>query len=76
MALLNPGNRAIGPGQAVDTYAAMLADLAMALVHLGHIDQAQSRMNDAYRRVAGSNIPNTGIRARFRKLDGMDHWLA
>jgi class 3 adenylate cyclase/tetratricopeptide (TPR) repeat protein len=36
-----------------DTHAAVLADLALTLAHLGHIDQARSRMDEALSRARG-----------------------
>jgi predicted ATPase/class 3 adenylate cyclase len=44
----DPTRRAVGAGLAEDTYAAMLANLAMTLTALGYIDQARLRLNEAF----------------------------
>src|SRR5262249_8745202 len=44
--LADPAHRDIGGGLS-DPYATMLANLAVTLVHLGYIDQARSRLNEA-----------------------------
>lgn len=45
--LADPAYRSIGAGLSYDPYAAMLGHLAVTLAHLGYIDQARSRLNDA-----------------------------
>jgi tetratricopeptide (TPR) repeat protein len=46
--LADPAHRAVGEGRSVDPYAMMLAHLAVTLAFLGCIDQARSRMNNAF----------------------------
>ncbi len=45
--LADPAHRAAGGGLPDDPYAHMLANLAVTLAHLGYIDQARSRLNEA-----------------------------
>jgi predicted ATPase len=43
----DPAHRAVGGGPAGDPYVLMLAHLAVTLAHLGYIDQARLRRNEA-----------------------------
>jgi predicted ATPase len=45
--LRDPAHRAIGAGLSSDPYAVLLSQLAVTLAHLGYIDQARVRMNEA-----------------------------
>jgi predicted ATPase len=45
--LSEPAHRAIRAGMFSDPYAMMLAQLAVTLAHLGYIDQARARLNEA-----------------------------
>ena len=45
--LADPAHRAIRGGMSEDPYALMLVYLAVTLAHLGYIDQARSRLNEA-----------------------------
>jgi len=47
LGLSDPAHRSIGAGMSYDPYAAILAELAVALAHLGYIDQARSRLDEA-----------------------------
>jgi predicted ATPase len=44
----DPAHRAVGVGRSVDHYALMLVHLAVTLTFLGSIDQARSRLNEAF----------------------------
>jgi tetratricopeptide (TPR) repeat protein len=43
----DPAHRGVGAGLTEDPYAAVLANLAVTLAYLGHIDQARLRANEA-----------------------------
>jgi predicted ATPase len=64
-ALGDPALRTIGAGQ--DTYATMLAQLAVTLAHLGYIDQARVRLSEALSEARrfrqGLTLPNVLVRA-------------
>ena len=45
--LADPTHRAVGAGLSYDPYAMLLAQLAVTLMHLGYIDQARVRLNEA-----------------------------
>jgi hypothetical protein len=45
--LADPTHRAVGAGLSYDPYAMMLAQLAVTSTHLGYIDQARVRLNEA-----------------------------
>jgi tetratricopeptide (TPR) repeat protein len=45
--LADPAHRAIGGEASLDPYALVLVHLAVTLVHLGYIDQARLRLNEA-----------------------------
>jgi predicted ATPase/class 3 adenylate cyclase len=63
----DPALRTIGAGQ--DTYATMLAQLAVTLAHLGYIDQARVRLNEAFSEARrfrqGLTLPNVLVRANW-----------
>ena len=65
----DPALRSIGAGQ--DTYATMLAQLAVTLAHLGYIDQARVRLNEAFSEARrfrqGLTLPNVLVRANWIK---------
>jgi class 3 adenylate cyclase/tetratricopeptide (TPR) repeat protein len=67
-ALSEPAHRAIGTASS-DPYAMMLAQLAVTLAHLGYIDQARVRLNEAIseaRRLGPSlTLPNVLFRASW-----------
>ena len=64
-----PAHRAIGVGLSYDPYAMMLAQLAVTLAHLGYIDQARVRLNEAIleaRRLRQAmTLPNVLYRASW-----------
>jgi class 3 adenylate cyclase/tetratricopeptide (TPR) repeat protein len=68
-ALGEPAHRAIGAGLSSDPYAMMLAQLAVTLAHLGYIDQARVRLNEAIseaRRLGQAlTLPNVLFRASW-----------
>ena len=65
----DPALRSIGAGQ--DTYATMLAQLAVTLAHLGYIDQARVRLSEAFSEARrfrqGLTLPNVLVRANWIK---------
>jgi class 3 adenylate cyclase/tetratricopeptide (TPR) repeat protein len=64
-----PAHRAVGAGLSSDPYAMMLAQLAVTLAHLGYIDQARVRLNEAIseaRRLGQAlTLPNVLFRASW-----------
>jgi class 3 adenylate cyclase/tetratricopeptide (TPR) repeat protein len=67
--LSEPAHRTMGAGLSSDPYAMMLAQLAVTLAHLGYIDQARVRLNEAIAeaRRAGQalTLPNVLFRASW-----------
>jgi len=63
----DPALRSIGAGQ--DTYATMLAQLAVTLALLGDIDQARVRLSEAFSEARrfrqGLTLPNVLVRANW-----------
>ena len=63
------GHRAIGAGLSSDPYAVLLSQLAVTLAHLGYIDQARVRVNEAiseaHRFKQALTLPNVLYRASW-----------
>jgi class 3 adenylate cyclase len=63
----DPAHRAIGAGLSSDPYTLMLAALAVTLAHLGYIDQARVRLNEAISEARqlrqALTLPNTDPRS-------------
>jgi predicted ATPase/class 3 adenylate cyclase len=57
--LSNPAHRAVGAGLSEDPNATMLAQLAVTLAHLGYVDQASSRLNEALSEARRLRHPHT-----------------